>query len=329
MPGDLNLEKLFQMYNSRYPESKVSRSMFKTVFYNEYNIGFKSPATDACGTCINLKNAIKSRTGDGKTKAMTDLRIHRIRADAFYKLGQETPPNSLSFAFDLQQVHPLPKTPVQDAFYLRQISFYAFCCVDMQSKRPTFYTWAEHQAKRGCTEVGSALLFHLRSLNLTGCETLRLFCDGCAGQNKNSYIIHALSYWLRETPPSMKNIIVHFPVRGHSFLPADRAFGRVEKLLKKNETIISMQEYNEIYSNVGEVKELGKDWHLFEIKSIGDAIYNKMPAIKDMKKIEIRKFLSRQNTITIKYKGSEFYKYEDNAGFQSLLKRGKKSRRSN
>nr|CAH7751238.1 unnamed protein product [Callosobruchus chinensis] len=112
------------------------------------------------------------------------------------------------------------------------------------------------QAKRGSTEVGSALLHHLRSLDTSNIETVRLFCDGCGGQNKNSYIIHVLAYWLLESPMSVKNIIIHFPVRGHSYLPADRAFGRVEKLLKRKNLIISPEEYNEVYSNVGKVSLL-------------------------------------------------------------------------
>lgn len=195
LASDLCLQKIFDMYDAKYhaTEYKVSLTMFKGVFYKDFNIGFKSPACDVCGTCLNLNNAIKNQNGPQKVKLLTELPFHKLRAQQFYKLAKEDPPNSISIAFDLQQVHPLPKTPIQDAFYLRQINYYSFCCVDMLSKNPTFYTWTEDQARRGSTEIGSALLSHLRSLNLENCETLRLFCDGCAGQNKNSYII---TFWL-------------------------------------------------------------------------------------------------------------------------------------
>lgn len=263
---DLNVKKLFRIYNNIHShEFKVSLTMFKNIFYRNFNIGFKSPACDVCGTCLNLKNAISKETGTQKVKSLTDLRVHKLRANAFYQLAKESPPKSISFAFDLQQVHALPKTPIQDAFYLRQINFYAFCCVGMDSRQPH---WDESQAKRGSTEVGSALLCHLRSLDLTDCETLRLFCDGCSGQNKNSYIVHVLACWLLESPNSVLNIIIHFPVRGHSYLPADRAFGRVEKLLKVKNMIISADEYNEVYCNVGKVRVLGKDWFLYNVKNI-------------------------------------------------------------
>nr|CAH7752216.1 unnamed protein product [Callosobruchus chinensis] len=59
---ELNLKKLYQMYNTRNNDYKVSLTMFKNVFYNNFNIGFKSPACDVCGTCLNLKHAISKET---------------------------------------------------------------------------------------------------------------------------------------------------------------------------------------------------------------------------------------------------------------------------
>nr|CAH7714926.1 unnamed protein product [Callosobruchus chinensis] len=109
---ELNLKKLYQMYNTRNNDYKVSLTMFKNVFYNNFNIGFKSPACDVCGTCLNLKHAISKETGAQRIKSLTDLRVHKIRANAYYKLAKETPPKSITFCFDLQQVHPLPKTSI-------------------------------------------------------------------------------------------------------------------------------------------------------------------------------------------------------------------------
>lgn len=39
----------------------------------------------------------------------------------------------------------------------------------------------------------------------------------CGGQNKNSHIIHTLMHWLEnKSPEHLKEIIITFPVRGHS-----------------------------------------------------------------------------------------------------------------
>ncbi|KAG8334467.1 hypothetical protein J6590_089745 [Homalodisca vitripennis] len=40
-------------------------------------------------------------------------------------------------------------------------------------------------------------------------------------------------------------------VRGHTFLPADRVFGRVERELKKHVTIQSKEEYLNVYRMFG------------------------------------------------------------------------------
>ncbi|CAH0560628.1 unnamed protein product [Brassicogethes aeneus] len=132
----------------------------------------------------------------------------------------------------MQQVQPLPRTPISDSFYSHQVSLYVFCCVGMDSKFPTFYTWTDDLAGRGSVEIGSALLAHLDTLDYEGNKVLRLFCDGCGGQNKNSHVIRALYHWLRvKSPKGVEEIQVTYPVRGHSFLPTGRVFGRIEKTL--------------------------------------------------------------------------------------------------
>ena len=76
----------------------------------------------------------------------------------------------------------------------RQLSLYNFCVVPLDSKDPMFYSWDESQSARGSTEVGSAVYDYLKKLKLEAdVYHLRLFCDGCGGQNKNSHIIHMRS----------------------------------------------------------------------------------------------------------------------------------------
>lgn len=85
-----------------------------------------------------------------------------------------------------------------------------------------------------------------------------LFCDGCSGHNRNAHIVHTLCYWLtNESPEFISEIQVAFPVRGHSFLPADRAFGRAEKVLKKNAVLTTREDYVKLYNEIGVVNELG------------------------------------------------------------------------
>ncbi|CAH0730544.1 unnamed protein product, partial [Brenthis ino] len=93
-------------------------------------MGFSYPVSDACTTCTLLNNKIKAEEDSQKKQHhMTEKRVDKLRANAFYQLLKQRDDNSYSFCFDLQQVIPLPKTPIQDSFYERQISFYNFCVV--------------------------------------------------------------------------------------------------------------------------------------------------------------------------------------------------------
>ncbi|KAJ8894381.1 hypothetical protein PR048_007032 [Dryococelus australis] len=113
----------------------------------------------------------------------------------------------------------------------------------MDSKTPEFYDWREDQAESGSTEVSSALLHCLSHSLPDYISSIRLFCDGCGGQNKNNHVVHTLTHWLRQSAPeSIQNTLIVFSVRGHSFLPADRVFGRVEKLLQKRPLITTKRD---------------------------------------------------------------------------------------
>jgi hypothetical protein len=49
-------------------------------------------------------------------------------------------------------------------------------------------------------------------------------------------------------------------------MPPDRAFGRVEKLLRKEETLLQPKDYFEIFSRVGTICEIAVNWKLYDWK---------------------------------------------------------------
>lgn len=335
LSSDLNIGKLHNIYNKTVTLSlKVKKTMFRKVFC-EFNIGFKSPASDICSFCHNIDLQLKKEkmASIRNEAAINDLilkkRVHKKRAKAFYELMKETKENELTICFDLQQVQPLPRSPVQEAFYLRQLSFYALCVVGVEGKNPVFYSWTEDQSGRGSTEVSSALLHYLQSLDLTGITRLRLFCDGCGAQNKNNIVVHTLMYFLGTHQGDVEQILMTFPVRGHSFLPADRTFGQVEKKLRKRPTILTKEEYYEIYNEVGEIRKLGEDWCLFNTKSLSSRFKN-VDMISQKKRIIIQKeeetVTRRRGSVTsssIKVKAHENFRFEaDSETAIKLYKKG-------
>lgn len=58
---------------------------------------------------------------------------------------------------------------------------------------------------------------------------------------------------VKDLPRNIKRITVFFPVTGHSFLPADRIFGRLEKKFRRMECITSPFDYINAFNEVATV----------------------------------------------------------------------------
>lgn len=330
LDANLNISKLHRMYNDIQTDesTKVSKMMFRRMF-NMFNLGFRSPASDICSLCQKLTHLIRTSEGKKKIDLMTQKRVHKLRAAAFYKLMKEKVDNCVTLCFDLQQIQPLPKSAIQEAYYSRQIGYYCSCIVDSDGSNPSFYVWTEEQAGKGSVEVSSALIEHLNSMNISvNVKTIRLFCDGCGAQNKNNYVLHSLMHFLLKTESKVETIQLIFPVRGHSFLPADRVFGRIEKLLRKRPTIIRKEEYVEIYKTVGCVKELGVDWTLYDTKELSnkDGCFTRLEGISGLKKIFIKKQVKpkgNRNVTSLSVKGLQNFYFESEAeSWKTLRKKG-------
>lgn len=322
LPANLNITRLWKMYNSEVDEKfNVRRSFFYNIFSKDFNVGFGSPASDVCSFCFRKKKELKNCDNVAKkASVITELRVHKLRAKQFHLLMKQEEQDSQVFCFDMQQVQNLPKLPLGEAYYLRQLAFYNFCVTDYKTLSPSFYTWNETQSGRGANEIASALVHFLKSNVLPDCRVLRLFADGCAGQNKNSYVMYALALWFSNAAPTaLQEIRVTFPVRGHSFLPADRAFGRLEKKLRVMEVILNEQEYLKIYEEVGTVKVLGKDWQVQDYKALNKDLKN-FTGIKDMKRIIFKK----DTHGVVKMKMELSYRCDDpSKKFEAITKRGK------
>ena len=74
--------------------------------------------------------------------------------------------------------------------------------------------------RKGANEVASLLMAFFNSLPAEVTH-LRLFCDSCPGQNKNWTVFRTLHYMVVHQR-RFKEITLHFPVRGHSYMECDR-----------------------------------------------------------------------------------------------------------
>ena len=100
----------------------------------------------------------------------------------------DTDPFLSAATFDLQQVIFLPKANDNMLYYKRRLGNYNLTIYNLQTKACHCFTWHEGQGKRGSSEIGTCLSIYLDQLDAAGVKTVKLFADGCPGQNKNSVI---------------------------------------------------------------------------------------------------------------------------------------------
>lgn len=333
LPSHLSIRKLWRQYNKNSVEQmKVKYDYFRTVFVDDFNISFKSAGTDKCSRCICLQNKIKlsSTSASEKNKCIIELRCHKLRAKAFTKKIQKVEENTVSFSFDCEKNLTLPKLPDQASYYLRQLYAYnlTVCCGSSKdpqnSNTVSVYAWLENEKPKGSNEISSALYYHLSNFSFeNNIGLVNLFCDGCPGQNKNSAFLCMLGYWLcMQAPTQIKEICVTYPVVGHSYLPPDRVFGRIEKVVRSKEVIVTPEEYFEIFSDEGKVIRLGsveclvrnwKETAKLTLKATS-AWHFKISQCK-------RLYIKRSKSKSVLYRGEAFYN-SNLSVYRSLLKKG-------
>lgn len=329
LPSELSINKMHAMYSDQItdPNLQVKRSYFRFVFNTNFNIGFKAPATYVCSTCTMLKESIKTeKDADRRQTLMNRLVVHKRRAKAFFKLLREGQPNTITMSIDCQKNMAVPKLFDQAAYFSRQISFYNFGVVEGTSKSALakenvfLYVWGENDRPKGSNEIASAVYHRLCNLNI---DCIRLFADGCGGQNKNTILMTMCSYWLTsKAPHNIKKMEIIFPVVGHSFIPPDRVFARIEKSVKSKESIVSPAEYIEIFEKFGTIVKLGaEDCPVLDFKSEANK-YCKLPGSWHFKFNPTKRFELTKRNDTVEVRGEVSY-VSNLSTSKSVWKRGK------
>lgn len=278
LPSELNIKTLWKMYNNvdRPEDQLVKESYFRKIFNTEFNIGFKAPSMDECSTCIEFDHRIAIEKDEEVKKELQFKRtFHRKQGDAFFEYLRKKPDDVFILSFDCQKNLVLPKITDQIAYYSRQLYCYNLSItrgVSTDHLNPhtvSIYTWTENEAKKSSNEIASAVFSELMFHNLAGYRKIRLVADGCPGQNKNVNILYMVAKWLSShSPPTISEVELIYPVTGHSFLPADRVFGTIERQLKKLTTIITKQEYHKVFQKLGTIKLIGKNWKPYDWKKV-------------------------------------------------------------
>ena len=242
---------MYSLFRDKYPDTKVSYSFYYNFFIENFNLRFGRPQVDTCCTCEELKLKIKSPHlhDAAKRSAVAEHLVHKRKSKKFYSaLKYEASEDGkrkqdvLSISFDFMQNISLPKVPVVELFYLRQLTVNVFCITNIKNKTSSIYLYHEGEASKSPNEVCSFVYDNLKQVP-ENIKEIRIFSDNCAGQNKN----HALSRFLLFLTDSKRfTKIQHFyPVRGRSYLPCGRDFGLIKRLLRRTDRIFNLHDITE------------------------------------------------------------------------------------
>lgn len=122
-----------------------------------------------------------------KRTATAELLVHKNRASKFYRNFKKTTDltkqdrSILSLCFDFMSTVDLPKLPVQEVYYYRQLSVNTFGIHNMNNNSVFCYVYHEGIGRKTPDDVCSFLIHYLENYVSNEYEELHLFCDNCGG----------------------------------------------------------------------------------------------------------------------------------------------------
>lgn len=257
----LNVKIMWQAFLQLHPEliprkgessESVTYWFYMKIFQESFDLKFGQPQIDTCCVCeeLNVKIRRPHLNNNAKRVAVAELMLHKRRAKKFYSKLREveelakTHDDVAGLTFDFMQNIMLPATPVQETFYLRQLTVNVFNIHCLKTNTARFYLYHEGTAKKGPNEVCSFLLDYIEEKVSNNVKHLYIMSDGCGGQNKNHCLVR---FFLMLVDVGRFETITHcFPIRGHSYLPCDRDFSMVKRKIKKTDRIYTPKEYTEL-----------------------------------------------------------------------------------
>ena len=323
LPSDLGVKKMHELFKAQ-SHAQITYAFYHSVFKYNFNLGFGHPSKDVCSTCLRFRLKLKDPdlSDEEKRKESALYLLHRRRGRKFYELLNAVE-DTFTVCFDMMENLVLPKSPIGLTYYSRQLYLYVFGVVrhrghgQMQGKDDIhLFTWLEHQNRKNSNMVASALRYYFDKIvkaELSRFTTLRLFSDSCYGQNKNINVISMLMA-LRKQKYRNLRIEYTFPIRGHSFLPADRAFGRIEQEIRKHDTILLPSDYYEILKRHGHLHVYNEEWNCYDFKAAVDklCVSTRLFKISEARVLEI-------NSEQLGFKSTYCSEYS----YHTILKRGK------
>ncbi|XP_072399630.1 uncharacterized protein [Diabrotica undecimpunctata] len=244
---DLTLQKMFDLYKEKHPDSEIKINVYRNVFNTSFNISFFKPKKDRCDFCEEIKNST-----DVTDKRREEFQNH-VKGKEESKMeknrDRETVEENTAFiSFDLQNVYSLPKANVSNFFYKRKFSVYNLTGYCSKNKKTYCGVWHEMISGRTGNHICSSLLKILDQIvsDFPELTKLVIWSDSCIPQNRNSIMTFGLQHFIKKHP-QIQLIQQKFSEPGDSNVQEVDA---VHSLLERK------MRYSELYSPVSLLRTL-------------------------------------------------------------------------
>lgn len=330
----LNRKIMHDLYEAKEPNNRVSYWYFCQIFKDYFGkLGFGRPQVDTCCECERLgehivfskaalsnKNETYSETyfacdifsgvkildrkasDEERKRAVVNKMVHCKQAKKFFhkmraiREDAQSSDSIIALSIDYMQNISLPTVPVQQTFYLRQLTVNVFSIHNLKDNSAVFFVYEESEAGKGSNEVCSLLHHYLKTYRSPKpkeeCDFV-LFSDSCGGQNRN----HTVMRFLSCLSGQFKSVRHYLPHRGHSFLPNDRDFSVVKRKLKKHDRFYTTKDVIRIIASSPQVQqrsrfEVTRVTHhdILNFKDAGFGLFKKSVICDEHKAIKQKKF---------------------------------------
>ncbi|KAL0818987.1 hypothetical protein ABMA28_008274 [Loxostege sticticalis] len=231
----------------------VSYQKFRKIFKTEFNLGFHLPKKDKCDQCERIKNL-----SDEERKQAIDsdaYKNHIKDKERSLKLFLEDQKRSkdnrnfLCASFDLEKVLTTPHGQSVNFYYTRKLAYYNESIYESGTRSEFCYLWNETEAKRGCNEICTVIFKYLKMVDERRIQNvIALYCDSCAGQNKNKAMIVMLYYFMQHHASFVESLTINFLIPGHTMMPVDSVHATIEGFVQKR-TIYAPSEWQTLIGN--------------------------------------------------------------------------------
>lgn len=259
---NLSVDKMYRMYRDDYANENVppvKLHKYRDIFNKQFNLSFSPPVKDRCDFCEQFR--VQTEPSDADTLKYNKHCQQKISTKQERDSDRAVVCDKHAIiSFDLQNVISLPKANIKSFWFNRKLSVYNLTvhyniC---QTKGRICVIWYEGLRGRSGNDLASALVAALNYIvDLNPAITkITLWSDACIAQNKNSAMSLALIKFLEAH--QVEQIIQKFGTPGHSPVQeVDSIHSLIErKILRRNE----------IYSPIGLIKLLKRDFHVIEME---------------------------------------------------------------